>query len=487
MKKLLSLALIIGASGSIWAASKVACKNCGLRDDNIIIRCEKGHISCSKCARSRDAAEKFSDSLGSLFFGGSGSKQRCTFVNRYDEVCNGSIVQKIADNRSPEKIKKEKEIARKKAQRAAAQKAEKEQQKQAGIKVLNAEHETLVRELRQIASKGTAAQLKLHTSKMLKHFNNHDGYGSEAGTGLFGFGGTRGESCNILNHMTNTALRLKDDVKIQLLFYGISPNTNTIKAGLKTGKPVYVKLFAKKLVDYKVYSEVSNDLIQTYCRTKNPNYILPLIQQLKGIQFKNADYPNQDLGPVSALFKTLINQQQPLSLAMLKPFFSAVSAAELEICMTIMITKDNAEVYRSLIDKHKTKGTVSVHQDGLTLLPYHLLVIKNDFAYAKKIKTSPTIYEEKIKLMEKNEKRDAEITPVEYMAELNNFAAVKFLIEDEGYEFGTFSNYEVSTNAQIWAKSFCIFTLYSTLNILITNKLRVAWLLFFIVIGKILF
>ena len=38
------------------------------------------------------------------------------------------------------------------------------------------------------------------------------------------------------------------------------------------------------------------------------------------------------------------------------------------------------------------------------------------------------------------------------MAELNNFAAVKFLIEDEGYEFGTFSNYEVSTNALNWAK-----------------------------------
>ncbi len=35
---------------------------------------------------------------------------------------------------------------------------------------------------------------------------------------------------------------------------------------------------------------------------------------------------------------------------------------------------------------------------------------------------------------------------------LRNFPAVKFLIEKEGYEFGTFSNYEESVNALGWAK-----------------------------------
>ena len=40
---------------------------------------------------------------------------------------------------------------------------------------------------------------------------------------------------------------------------------------------------------------------------------------------------------------------------------------------------------------------------------------------------------------------------------------------------------------KIWALNFCLSTSGSTVNMLITNKLQVAWLLFFIVIGKILF
>ncbi|MBE6408313.1 MAG: hypothetical protein E7038_06865 [Lentisphaerae bacterium] len=452
MKKILSLALILGASGSLLAATP--CKNCGVSSDNIIVQCEKGHISCSQCARQRNVGEQFKDSLTAMFGGGSGAKQRCTFVNRYDEACDGAITKKIADNRSPEKIRRENEIARQKAQRDAARKAEEEQQRKAGVNALNAEHNSLVKELMRIVRKGTAAQLKQHVSKMLNHYKRHNGFGGKAGAFLFGIGGTRGESCNILNSMTNTALRLKDDVKIQLLFSGISPNTNTIKAGLKTGKPVYVKLFANQLADYEICSAVSNDLIQTYCRTKNPNYILPLISQLQGVNFKNADFHNKNLGPVSVIFKSLIDQQQPMPLAMLKPFFNAVSSAELETCLTVMIAKDNAEVYRYLIDQKKVKGVVEIKYNGLVLLPYHQLIMKNDFAYAKKVKTSPTIYEDKINSMreEDNKKRDAGVTPIEYMAELNNFAAVKFLIEEEGYEFGTYSNYEVSTKALDWAE-----------------------------------
>ena len=37
------------------------------------------------------------------------------------------------------------------------------------------------------------------------------------------------------------------------------------------------------------------------------------------------------------------------------------------------------------------------------------------------------------------------------------------------------------------ALNFCLSTSGSTVNVLITNKLQVAWLLFFIVIEKILF
>ena len=40
---------------------------------------------------------------------------------------------------------------------------------------------------------------------------------------------------------------------------------------------------------------------------------------------------------------------------------------------------------------------------------------------------------------------------------------------------------------QIGTLNFCLSTSGSTVNVLITNKLQVAWLLFFIVIGKILF
>ena len=45
--------------------------------------------------------------------------------------------------------------------------------------------------------------------------------------------------------------------------------------------------------------------------------------------------------------------------------------------------------------------------------------------------------------------------------------------------------YDVITDGR--ALNFCLFTLDPTVNMLITNKLQVAWLLFFIVIGKILF
>ena len=38
------------------------------------------------------------------------------------------------------------------------------------------------------------------------------------------------------------------------------------------------------------------------------------------------------------------------------------------------------------------------------------------------------------------------------MAEINNFEAVKYLIEKEEYEFGTFSNYTESDSARTWAK-----------------------------------
>ena len=101
MKNLLMLVVVLGTGIQLCAAAKVACRNCGVRDNNIIFRCEKGHISCSKCARGRNAAESFSDGLARAFGVGGGTAQRCTFVNRYDQICDASISQKIADSAVP--------------------------------------------------------------------------------------------------------------------------------------------------------------------------------------------------------------------------------------------------------------------------------------------------------------------------------------------------------------------------------------------------
>ena len=474
MKKLFILAVVSGAVIQLCAASKVACRNCGVRDNNVIIQCAKRHMTCTSCARGRTAAESFQDAFAAqLGFGGS-SAQRCTYVNRFDEVCNADIVRKIADNRSPETIRRENENARKQAAQKAAAKERAAQEKQAKINALETEHNTLVKNLPVALRSNSMALIRKHANLMINHFNRHNGFGGSVG--FFGIGGKSGESCNILNHMLNAALRSKSDAVAEILLANIDPSMDSVIAGFKTGRPVYTRLFAHKLIVLENFNAAVDTLVETHCKFKNPAYIAPVIQKLKNEKFSDSNGHarwNQPKGMKStgnkqtderiqrehlfALFHHFVTREKAPSFEALKPFYDAFSAADLNSILPEMIIRNDVKSYRYLIDQKKVAGTATVNKDGLVLYPYHLLLAKSDFTYAKKVEYTPQAFCETIKLtkegqQKKDNKYDKELTPVEYMAAVNNFEAVKFLIEKEGYEFGTFSTHSASTSAVNFAK-----------------------------------
>ena len=445
MKKILCIAVFFCIAMTLSGAPKTRCRNCGIGDGNIIFMCEKQHITCSKCARGRNAAEALNDQLvGAFSFGyRQGSSMRCTKVNRYDKVCDANITRKIADNRSPEMIRREQALARQKAERAAQAKAAQEQREQAGINVLRAEHKKLLAGFSSAIRGTSAANLKKCVANMLAHHDNHDGYASKKTAGIFGMFGGRsgGEKCDILDVMVTTALKLNDERRIAIILANINPGDDTVLAGLKTGKIVYVNLFAGKLKKQEVFSKAIPVIVATHSRLKNPAYITAIISALK------TSYTNVS----EVLLDNFLAQKEKLPFAALKPLYDAIAPAALEKVLTQAIVDKDAVAYRYLIDKRKAKGTAAIRKNDLAVYPYHLLIANKDFAYAQKVKISPTMHEDELKVW-KGAKRDKGAVPVVYMAEINNFEAVKYLIEKEEYEFGTFSNYTESNSARTWAK-----------------------------------
>lgn len=474
MKKILCVAVFFCIAMALSGAPKTSCRNCGIRDGNIIFMCEKQHITCSKCSRGRTKAEALSDNLVAAFGGGSGSSMRCTKVNRYDEVCNANITRKIADNRSAETIRREQAAARQRAENAAKAKAVKEQKEQAGIKVLRAEHAKMLAAFRSALKSKSPATLKQTVAAMLKHHDNHDGYASKASGGIFGMFGGRsgGENCNLLNVMVSTALKLNDDKFISIIFANINPGDGVVLSGLKTGKPIYVNLFADKLKKAEIFTKAVPVIIETHCRLKNPAYLTAVTSVLKTTSFNPYDlrdlsYAQSDDKKPKAneiLLSNFLAQTEKLPFAAIKPLYDVVGVEKLESILTQAVADGDVATYKYLIDKRKATGSVKIRKNDLAVYPYHLFIAAKNYEYAKKVKISPTMHEDKIEVWKEEQKsyssnsktkevkRNKATVPVAYMAELNNFDAVKYLIEKEGYDFGSFSKYSESDDARTWAK-----------------------------------
>ncbi len=473
MKRIFCVAVFLCIAMTLAGASKTRCRNCGINDGNIIFMCEKQHITCSKCSRGRTQAEAFSDNLAAAFGGGSGSSMRCTKVNRYDNVCNANITRKIADNRSAETIRREQAAARQRAENAAKAKAAKEQKEQAGIKVLRAEHAKMLAAFRSALKSKSPATLKQTVAAMLKHHDNHDGYASKASGGIFGMFGGRsgGEKCNILNVMVSTALKLNDEKQISIIFANINPGDGVVLSGLGTGKTIYVKLFAGKLKNGELFCKAVPVIVETHCRLKNPAYIAEILSTLKTTSFSSYDLRNSNYCTSSEgnqaneiIFTQILAQNSKLPFAAMKPLYDDLPVEKLESILTQAVADGDTVTYKYLIDKRKVTGSAAIRKNDLAVYPYHLLIAGKDYVYAEKVKISPTMHEDKIEVWKEEQKsyssnsktkevkRNKATVPVAYMAELNNFDAVKYLIEKEGYDFGSLSTYAASDDARTWAK-----------------------------------
>ena len=206
-----------------------------------------------------------------------------------------------------------------------------------------------------------------------------------------------------------------------------------------------------------------------FCQCKNPAYLTPLVKSWQKFSFRNyyswlnhADLINGYRGGGNLLETNNANEflllailanKEKVPFEALKPLYDTLAEAKLhESILPEVIAAKETEAYRYLIDHYKAEGRKATVRDGLKLYPYHLLLVNNDFEYAAKVKFSPNLCSDPIEIPAEGKCRDKAPVPVEYMAEINNFPAVKHLIEKENCEYGTAKNYNEAKNAVDWAK-----------------------------------
>jgi hypothetical protein len=240
---------------------------------------------------------------------------------------------------------------------------------------------------------------------------------------------------------------------------------------LGTGKTIYVKLFAGKLKNGELFCKAVPVIVETHCRLKNPAYIAEILSTLKTTSFSSYDLRNSNYCTSSEgnqaneiIFTQILAQNSKLPFAAMKPLYDALPVEKLESILTQAVADGDTVTYKYLIDKRKVTGSAAIRKNDLAVYPYHLLIAGKDYVYAEKVKISPTMHEDKIEVWKEEQKsyssnsktkevkRNKATVPVAYMAELNNFDAVKYLIEKEGYDFGSLSKYSESDDARTWAK-----------------------------------